>query len=74
MKRCKNRITSIVYYYAPGKVYFQPLIWNVYKLYLNNSKAFYNEIVNIEDFDDLYIDLEKFERIEKLKQLNEMSI
>lgn len=74
MKRCRNRITGRVYYYALGKTYFSILNWDVYKLYLDDSTAFYTDIVNIEDFDDLYIDLEKFERIEKLKQLNDMSI
>ena len=74
MKRCKNLITGKIYYYALGKTYFSILTWDVYKLYFDNSTAFYCDIVNIEDFDKQYIDLEKFERIEKLKKLNEMSI
>jgi hypothetical protein len=74
MKRCKNRITGQVYYYALGKAYFSHLTWDVYRLYLDNNTAFYWDKVNVEDFYKLYIDLEKFERIKKLKQLNEMSI
>ena len=71
MKKCKCRISGEIYYYALGEFYFSHGRCDVYKLYSNNNKSFYDRMIEKNNFNKCYIDLTKFERKEKLKKLNE---
>ena len=71
MKRCQNRISGKIYYYDLRKYYFSILTWDGYILYLTDNKSFWNTMVNKEDFDRLYIDLNQLDRKNKLIKINE---
>jgi len=70
MRRCKKINSDEKYYYKLGIWTIQHVDCIVYELYLTNeNNSRWTTIVDLDEFDEFYVDLIKFERKEKLNKI-----
>jgi hypothetical protein len=71
MRKCKHISSGETFYFELGIWRVQHVDYEVYKLYLtnDNQNPIYTKIVDMDDFDEYYVDIQKLRKL-KLEKLH----